>query len=79
VGLEWGPFSFVTTIESYLEEKVADPVQKTENTAAAIRCADHASPLSIKVGTNVSYKRRSLGIVRSQTKATEFVLILYLQ
>jgi hypothetical protein len=28
-------------------------------------------PLSTKVGTNVADRRRSLGIARSQTKATE--------
>jgi hypothetical protein len=32
-------------------------------------------PLSVNVGTNFSDKRRSLGIVRSRTKATEFMAI----
>jgi hypothetical protein len=31
-------------MRSYLEEKVVDPVQKAENTAVGIRCADHAAP-----------------------------------
>jgi hypothetical protein len=30
-------------LRSYLEEKVAVPVYKTENTAVEIRCADHAT------------------------------------
>jgi hypothetical protein len=34
---------------------------KPENTAMGIRCADHATPLSAKVGTNFADKRRSLG------------------
>jgi hypothetical protein len=31
-------------LRSYLEEKVAALVQKTENTAVGIRCPDHATP-----------------------------------
>jgi hypothetical protein len=44
VGLERGPLSLVSTMESYLEEIVAAPVYKTENTALGIRCADHVTP-----------------------------------
>jgi hypothetical protein len=44
VGLEWGPPSLVSTIESYLKEKVEAPVQKTENTAVGICHVDHVAP-----------------------------------
>jgi hypothetical protein len=37
-----------------------------------IRCADHATPLSTKIGTKFADKRLFLGIVRTRTKATEF-------
>jgi hypothetical protein len=52
VGVERGPLSFVSTIEELLKEKVAAPVQGSENTAVGDRCADHVTPLSAKVGTN---------------------------
>jgi hypothetical protein len=56
---------------SYLKEKVAAPVKKTENTAVGICCADHTKHLSAKVGTNFADKRRPLGrIVSSWTQAT---------
>jgi hypothetical protein len=35
--------------------------RKSRLTAVGIRCADHAAPLSAKVGTNFADKRRSLG------------------
>jgi hypothetical protein len=44
VGLEWGPFSLVSTIEEKLEN-IGAPVRKTEITAAEIRRADHETPL----------------------------------
>jgi hypothetical protein len=44
VGLEGGPLSLVSTIEELLDRKVAAPVQKTENTVAGIRHADHVAP-----------------------------------
>jgi hypothetical protein len=31
-------------LRSYLNEKVAAPVKKTELTTGGIRCADHATP-----------------------------------
>jgi hypothetical protein len=44
VGLERGPHSLVSTMRSYLIEKVAAPVYNTENTAVGIRQADHVAP-----------------------------------
>jgi hypothetical protein len=45
VGPEQGPLSFVsTTNELLLRKKVAAPVQKAENTAVGINCADHVAP-----------------------------------
>jgi hypothetical protein len=35
----------VSTLKSYLEEIVATPVNKTENTSVGIRWAGHATPL----------------------------------
>jgi hypothetical protein len=53
------------------------PVWKTENTAVEIRCADHATP-SIPKNFALSSPTsggRSVGIVRSRTKATEFFFV----
>jgi hypothetical protein len=47
------------------------PVQKAENKAVGIRCADHATPLSAKlVLTWPTRGGRSVSIVRSRTKAS---------
>jgi hypothetical protein len=56
---------------------VAAPVQKTENTAVRISCADHATPsiLSKLTLTSPTSGGRSVGIFRSRTKATEFVVL----
>jgi hypothetical protein len=35
--------------------------RKSKLTAVGIRCADHATPLSAKIGINFADKRRSLG------------------
>jgi hypothetical protein len=52
---------------------------ETENTAVEIRCSDHATSLSPKVGTNFADKRRrSVGVVRSRAKATGFFLLVSL-
>jgi hypothetical protein len=61
VGLEQGPLSLVSTIESYLKEKVAAPVYRIENTAIGTCHADHMVPSIRKVGTNFVDKRWSLG------------------
>jgi hypothetical protein len=47
-------------LRSYLEEKVAALVQKSENTAVGIRHAGHVAP-SIRIGTNFADKSRSHG------------------
>jgi hypothetical protein len=77
VGLERGPLSLVNAMRSYLEEKLAASICKGEITAGEIRCADHATPLCTKVGTNFADKRgREVGIVRSRTKATKLLLLV---
>jgi hypothetical protein len=66
-------------LRSYLEETVAAPVYKTENTAVGIRSADHATPSIRKKLALTSPIRggRSVGIVRLRTKATEFFYTSY--
>jgi hypothetical protein len=60
------------------KEKVGAPVYKTEITAVGIRWADHAAPLyPQKIAlTSLASGGRSIGIVRSRTKATELVWVL---
>jgi hypothetical protein len=65
MGLEWGPLSFMSTLEELLERKSSGSVQKAGNTAVGI-C------LSAEDGTNFVNKWGSLGIVLSRTQATEF-------
>jgi hypothetical protein len=49
-------------LKSYLEEKVAAPVQKTEITSVGYPARwIRDTPVSTKVGTNFSYKRLFLG------------------
>jgi hypothetical protein len=54
-----------------LEEIVAAPVWKTENTAVRIRHSDYATPLYSQ-----KLVRPSVGIVSLRSKATESVLIV---
>jgi hypothetical protein len=56
VGLERGPLSLVSTIEELLGRKSSGSGLETENTAVGIR--PRGTPLSAKVGTNFSEKRR---------------------
>jgi hypothetical protein len=49
VGLERVPLSLVSTIESYLEEKIAAPVEKAENTTVGISRADYVAPTIRKI------------------------------
>jgi hypothetical protein len=64
-----------------LKKKVAAPVKKTEITAVGIRRADHATPLypqklALTLPTSGG---RSVGIVRSRTKATKlFIIYLFI-
>jgi hypothetical protein len=66
-------------LRSYLEEIVAASVRKTENTAVGIRHADHTTPLYPQklALTSPTSGCRSVGIVRSRTKATELLLLLH--
>jgi hypothetical protein len=50
------------------------PVLKAENTAAGIRHADHVAPSNPQklTLTSPTIGSRSVGIVRSRTKATDF-------
>jgi hypothetical protein len=73
-GLERGPFSLVRTTEELFEGKVAAPVWKTGindrgNRVRWPRDTLYPQKLVLTSPTNGS---RSVGIVRSRTKATEF-------
>jgi hypothetical protein len=58
-----------------LEEKIAAPVLKSDNMAEGIRCSDHAITFIRKklVLTSPTGGVRSIGRVRWQTKAMEFL------
>jgi hypothetical protein len=74
VGLERGPLSLTSITEELLEWKGSGSgSRKSRLTAVGIRCADQATPSSQKlVLTSPIGDGRSVGIVRLQTKATEF-------
>ena len=57
-----------------MNKKVVAPVQKTEINGCGDRCADHVTPLYPQklALTSPTGGGRSVGIVRSRTKATEF-------
>jgi hypothetical protein len=79
-GLERGLLSLVRTTEELLEGKVAAPVKKTEindrgNPLLCPRDTLYPQKLSL---TSPTSGGRSVGIVRSRTKATEFSLVLVL-
>jgi hypothetical protein len=63
---------------SYLEEKVAAPVYKTDNTAVVIHPVDHATPIVRKMLalTSSTSGGLSAGIVCSRIQATEFFYFL---
>jgi hypothetical protein len=52
VDLEQGPLSLVSTIEELLGRNSRGFGLKTEIVVIGILRADHATPLSVKVGTN---------------------------
>jgi hypothetical protein len=59
-------------MRSYLEEQLAAPVYKTENTAVRIRRADHATQnLAL---TSPTGGGRSVGIIRLRNQARELVV-----
>jgi hypothetical protein len=75
VGLERGPLSLVSATEELFERKVAAPIQKTEITAVGdpLRWPhDTFYPQNLALTWPTS-GGRSVGIVRSRTRATEFV------
>jgi hypothetical protein len=63
-----------------LEEILAAPVQKGENTAIGIRHADHVAPSIRKrlALTSLTSDGRSVGIVRLRNEATEFFIEYYI-
>jgi hypothetical protein len=70
----------VSTTEELLDRKVAAPVYKTDDTAVGIRHAYHVA-LSIRKKltlTSPTSGGRSVGIVRSRTQTTVFVLFVSL-
>jgi hypothetical protein len=78
VGLEPGPLSLVSllrSIEELLDLKSSGSRSRKQRlTSVGTRCADHVTPLyQQKLALNSSTGGgRSVGIVRSRTKATEF-------
>jgi hypothetical protein len=73
--LERGPLSLVRITEELLEWKSrGSGSRKQRLMAVGIRCADHATPLSAKVGTPTS-GGRLVSIVCLRTKAMEFSLV----
>jgi hypothetical protein len=77
VGLERGPLSLV---RSYLNKKSSGSRSgKQRLTVVGTRCADHVTPLYPQklALTSSTGGGRSVGIVRSRTKATEFSLVLF--
>jgi hypothetical protein len=84
VGLEWSPLSLVSllslvrSIEELLEQKSSGSRSRKQRlTAVGTRCADHVTPLYAQklALTLPTGGGRSVGIVRSRTKATEFSLV----
>jgi hypothetical protein len=71
VGLERGLLSLVSTTEELLERKCSNSDLETVNKAIGIHHADHVTPSICKSGGH------SVGIVHSQTKATELFINYY--
>jgi hypothetical protein len=78
VGLERGPLSVVNTIEDLLGRRSSGSGLESRETAVGIRRADHVVP-SVRKRielTSPASGGRSVGIVRSRTKATELLLLI---
>jgi hypothetical protein len=72
VGLEWDPLSLVSTTEELLGRNSIGSL-KTKNKAMGIHCNDHRTPSICKMALpSPTSGSRSVGIVRSRTKGTEF-------
>jgi hypothetical protein len=68
----------VSTIEGLLGRKNSGFCLEIENTALGIFRADYATPVSSKLAlTSPRSGGRSVGIVLSRTKATEFNLVYF--
>jgi hypothetical protein len=78
VGLEQGQLSLVSTIEELFGRKSSCPGLEKRHYCLGVRCADYTTPLypqklALTLPTSGG---RSVGIVRSRTKATELLLSL---
>jgi hypothetical protein len=76
VGLERGPLSLVSTSEELLGRKSRGSGIESRDTAVGIRHSDHVThlyPQKLAL-TSPTSGGRSVGIVRSRTKATELSL-----
>jgi hypothetical protein len=76
VGLKRGPLSLVRITEELLEWKSSrSGSRKSRLTAVGIRCADYVTPLSENLALTLPIgSGRSVGIVRLNTKATEYLV-----
>jgi hypothetical protein len=79
VGLEQGPLSLVSTIEEPLERKSSGyGLESQEYGHRDLSCWPHGTLYHQKLAlTTLTSGGHSVGIVRSQTQATEFFLLIY--
>jgi hypothetical protein len=78
MGLERSPLSLLNTLEELLGRKSRGSGLENREYSCGIRCADDVAPLyPQKLGLTLpSICGRSVGIVRSRTKATKILLVL---
>jgi hypothetical protein len=78
VGLERGSLSLVSTTEELLGGKSSGSGLENRDYGVGIRSADYATPLYAQklALPSPTSGGRSVGIVRSWTQATEFVLFI---